>query len=170
MYTYVILQENIYLKEIFPSQLVVEIFFCNLGDESHKLRLEEQNEKEPGASYTPGMLPLAFPCERNKPLSWLRQPGITVAQPDEARSPVCQEQLSCPHCLAQSQAQSTQSVSSVAQSCPTLCYPMDYSTPGFAVHHQLPRACANSCPSSPLSRHWLTQQVNRKLKCTKVML
>ena len=28
--------------------------------------------------------------------------------------------------------------SSVAQSCPTLCSPMDCSTPGFPVHHQLP--------------------------------
>ena len=28
--------------------------------------------------------------------------------------------------------------SSVAQSCPTLCDPMDCSTPGFRVHHQLP--------------------------------
>ena len=28
--------------------------------------------------------------------------------------------------------------SSVAQSCLTLCKPMDYSTPGFPVHHQLP--------------------------------
>ena len=28
--------------------------------------------------------------------------------------------------------------SSVAQSCPTLCYPMDFSTSGFPVHHQLP--------------------------------
>ena len=27
--------------------------------------------------------------------------------------------------------------SSVAQSCPTLCDPMDFSTPGFPVHHQL---------------------------------
>ena len=27
---------------------------------------------------------------------------------------------------------------SVAQSCPTLCNPMDRSTPGFPVHHQLP--------------------------------
>ena len=29
-------------------------------------------------------------------------------------------------------------VSSVAQSCPTLCNPMDCSTPGLPVHHQLP--------------------------------
>ena len=28
--------------------------------------------------------------------------------------------------------------SSVAQSCPTLCDPMNCSTPGFSVHHQLP--------------------------------
>ena len=28
--------------------------------------------------------------------------------------------------------------SSVTQSCPTLWDPMDYSTPGFPVHHQLP--------------------------------
>ena len=30
------------------------------------------------------------------------------------------------------------SVSSVALSCPTLCDPMDCSTPGLLVHHQLP--------------------------------
>ena len=30
------------------------------------------------------------------------------------------------------------SVQSVTQSCPTLCNPMDCSTPGFPVHHQLP--------------------------------
>ena len=28
--------------------------------------------------------------------------------------------------------------SSVAQSCPTLCHPMDCSTPGLPVHHQFP--------------------------------
>ena len=28
--------------------------------------------------------------------------------------------------------------SSVAQSCPTLCNPMDWSTPGLPVHHQIP--------------------------------
>ena len=30
------------------------------------------------------------------------------------------------------------SVTSVAQSCPTLCDPVDCSTPGLSVHHQLP--------------------------------
>ena len=33
---------------------------------------------------------------------------------------------------------STKKFSSVAQSCLTLCDPMDCSTPGFPVHHQLP--------------------------------
>ena len=28
--------------------------------------------------------------------------------------------------------------SSVSQSCPTLCHPMDYGTPGLTAHHQLP--------------------------------
>ena len=28
--------------------------------------------------------------------------------------------------------------SSVTQSCPTICNPMDCSMPGFPVHHQLP--------------------------------
>ena len=35
---------------------------------------------------------------------------------------------------------SLQSVSSVTQSCPTLCNPMDCSTPGLLVHHQLPES------------------------------
>ena len=39
--------------------------------------------------------------------------------------------------LASGRWDHTQSVSSVAQSCPALCYPMDCSTPGLPVHHQL---------------------------------
>ena len=39
-------------------------------------------------------------------------------------------------------------LSSVSQSCATLCDLMDRSTPGFPVHHQLPGACSNSCSSS----------------------
>ena len=47
--------------------------------------------------------------------------------------------------------------SSVAQSGPTLCDPMDCSMPGFPVHHQLPeltnhvhRVCDAIQPSHPL--------------------
>ena len=38
--------------------------------------------------------------------------------------------------------------SSVAQSCLTLCDPMDCSRPCFPVHHQLLKLCSNSCPLS----------------------
>ena len=49
--------------------------------------------------------------------------------------------------------------SSVAQSCPTLCDPMNHSTPGLPVHHQLPeftqthvhRLSDANQPSHPLS-------------------
>ena len=37
---------------------------------------------------------------------------------------------------------------SAAQSCPTLCDPMNHSTPGFPVHHQLPESYPNPYPSS----------------------
>ena len=51
------------------------------------------------------------------------------------------------------------SVSSVAQLCPTLCDPIDCSTPGFPVHHQLPELAQTQAhqvsdaiqPSHPLS-------------------
>ena len=39
--------------------------------------------------------------------------------------------------------------SSVAQSCPTLCDPMDCSIPGLLVHHELP-VYSNSSPLSPV--------------------
>ena len=50
-------------------------------------------------------------------------------------------------------------VSSVAQSCPTLCDPMNRSTPGLPVHHQLPEFTETQVhrvsdaiqPSHPLS-------------------
>ena len=42
-------------------------------------------------------------------------------------------------------------LSSVAQSCPTLCDPMSYSTPGLLVHHQLPESM--SIKSVMLSNH-----------------
>ena len=37
---------------------------------------------------------------------------------------------------------------SVAQSWPTLCNPMECSTPGFPVFHYLTRVCSNACPLS----------------------
>ena len=39
-------------------------------------------------------------------------------------------------------------IRSVAQSCPTLCDPMNCSTPGLPVHHQLPEVTQTQHPSS----------------------
>ena len=55
--------------------------------------------------------------------------------------------------------QSSVQFSSVAQSCPTLCHPMNCSTPGLPVHHQLPESTQTHVhrvgdaiqPSHPLS-------------------
>ena len=42
--------------------------------------------------------------------------------------------------------------SSAAQSCPTLCGPMDCSTPGFPVHHQLPEL-------AQIHVHWVSDAI-----------
>ena len=50
-------------------------------------------------------------------------------------------------------------ISSVAQSCLTFCDPTDFSTPGFPIHHQLPKLTQTHVhlvsdaiqPSHPLS-------------------
>ena len=41
-------------------------------------------------------------------------------------------------CVYMSRCVCVYNISSVAQSCPTLCNLVDYSMPGFPVHHQLP--------------------------------
>ena len=42
--------------------------------------------------------------------------------------------------------------SSVAQSCPTLCDPMDYSTPGLLVHYQFPEF-------TQIHVHWISDAI-----------
>ena len=78
--------------------------------------------------------------------------------------------------------------SSVAQSCPTLCDPMNRSTPGLPVHHQLPEFTQTQVhrvsdaiqPSHPLSspsppapnpsqHQSLFQQVNSSHEVAKVL-
>ena len=66
-----------------------------------------------------------------------------------------------PHPLTELFMMLMQHVSTVTQSCSTLCKPMDYSTPGFPVHHQLwelPQTHVHRVgdaiqPSHPLSSH-----------------
>ena len=63
------------------------------------------------------------------------------------------------NCHCYSSFQSVVQFSSVAQLCPTLCSPMDCSTPGLPVHHQLPELTLTHVhrvgdaiqPSHPLS-------------------
>ena len=62
-------------------------------------------------------------CFQRNPRADLLQNGL-VGSPCSPRAP----QESSP----------TPQFSSVAQSCPTLCDPMNRSTPGLPVHHQLP--------------------------------
>ena len=59
-----------------------------------------------------------------------------------SRTPLSRDySIVCCESLGESSLYNIPSVhfSSVAQSCPTLCDPMDCSTPGFPVHHQLPK-------------------------------
>ena len=53
--------------------------------------------------------------------------------------------------------------SSVAQSCPTLCDPMNCSTPGLTVHHQLPE-------STQTHVHWVIMPSNHLILCRPLLL
>ena len=53
--------------------------------------------------------------------------------------------------------------SSVAQSCPTPCDPMDGSTPGLPVHHQLPEFTQTHA-------HWVGDASNHLILCHPLLL
>ena len=75
-----------------------------------------------------------------------RSPGVGNGNPDQyscLENPmdrgVCQATVcGVTKSLTQMKQLSMHQFSSVAQSCPTLCNPMNRSTPGLPVHHQLP--------------------------------
>ena len=54
------------------------------------------------------------------------------------------------HKFEQTPGDSSVQFSSVTQSCPTLCNPMDCTTPGLPVHHQLPMSMESVMPSNHL--------------------
>ena len=60
--------------------------------------------------------------------------------------------------------------SSVAQSCPTLCAPMNHSTPGLPVHHQLLESTQNPCPSSQWCHPTLSSSVIPFSSCPQSFL
>ena len=53
--------------------------------------------------------------------------------------------------------------SSVAQSCPTLCDPMNHSMPGLPVHHQLPE-------STQTHVHWVGDAIQPSILCCPLLL
>ena len=78
-------------------------------------------------------------CQFSKPEYWSRLSLLQGIFPTQGSNP------GLPHCrwiLYQLRQKGSlchrfSQFSSVTQSCPTLCNPMDCSTPGFPVHHQL---------------------------------
>ena len=53
--------------------------------------------------------------------------------------------------------------SSVIQSCPTLCDPMNHSTPGLPIHHQLPE-------STQTHVHWVGDAIQPSCLCRPLLL
>ena len=53
--------------------------------------------------------------------------------------------------------------SSVAQSCPTLCEPMDCSMPGLPVYHQLPELTQTHV-------HWVSDAIQPSILCCSLLL
>ena len=72
--------------------------------------------------------------------------GIVDPPPDQSAAAPCWGKNSL--CLWLPSRLKTDDHCSVAQSCLTLCDPMDRSTPGFPVFHRLPKSVHNSCPLS----------------------
>ena len=74
-------------------------------------------------------------------------------------SDICSYPLEYPYNWIDDKVSLNKMISSVTQSCPTLCNPMDCSMPGFHVHHQLPELAETRVhwvsdaiqPSHPLS-------------------
>ena len=53
--------------------------------------------------------------------------------------------------------------SSVSQSCPTVCHPMNHSMPGLPVHHQLPEFTQTHV-------HWVSDTIQHLILCRPLFL
>ena len=115
------------------SSCNVDFFKCFLKPESWPLRAE-MKAGLPVLVLVVGFSRKAPSTNRTMQQSGLGRPG---AEPPPAQAhsikPVLGTSGSTEHFHLSVQ------FSSIAQSCPTLCDPMDCSTPGFPVHHQLPK-------------------------------
>ena len=83
------------------------------------------------------------PAERDDEEDWRYLVRHWKGDGKEGSEPTTDHQGRTWHCsrrmsdCATWRRRSVHSVSSVAQSCPTLCNPMNHSSPGLPVHHQL---------------------------------
>ena len=95
----------------------------------------------PTTGTNSGLLSIPWPQQARRHPTFL-----TVIVPSNQNSlfPDTQVAPSSLRTMPSSQWQPSVQFSSVAQSCPTLCNPMDYSTPSFPVLHQLPEL-AQTC-------------------------
>ena len=124
------------------------IYITSMSTKSTKPRICNFNKKFADPCYGGGSTFHVFmSCVnslKEEELSSLRARGVCVVHP------------LCPHVLI---FKTSDQIRSVTQSCPTLCDPMNRSTPGLPVHHQLPeftethvhRVSDAIQPSHPLS-------------------
>ena len=63
----------------------------------------------------------------------VKNPCLTYSQPSISMIPL----YPCSECRDSTNCKLSSTISSVTQSCPSLCDPMDYSMLGFSVRHQL---------------------------------
>ena len=104
----------------------------------------------PNAERRQYVTPMSFP------LFSLQIIEVTTVNEGQAREKVLE---TAGICHPRNRCLSSVQFSSVAQSCPTLCHPMNRSTPGHPVHHQLPEFTQTQVhqvsdaiqPSHPLS-------------------
>ena len=101
-----------------------------------------------------------LPRSKGLLISWLQSPSTVILEAKKRKSVTTSTfPPSICHEVMEPDAISTVQFSSVAQSCLTLCDPMNRSTPGLPVHHQLPefiqthdhRVSDAIQPSHPLS-------------------
>ena len=96
-------------------------------------------EKLPHLRVHVNVLP-ATPVPKEQVLWWAYTAGGTVATLHVTHRAITEEHMNCLNMCIRNTLMLLLLVlfSSVSQSCLLLCNPMDCSTPGFPVHHQLP--------------------------------
>ena len=119
--------ENKHMKRCSMSHVIREKDTSTHLLECPSLRTSTSNASE-ASRATETLIHCWQECKMVQPL-WERQFG-SFFKHQEKKSFCLKKQTKAIVCLSVQ-------FSSVAQSCPTLCDPMNHSTPGLPVHHQL---------------------------------